>query len=139
MDPCFSSQSCSSRIDLSNKILCASNRDRMPKLQPREVDVSIYPNRAYSLAFHLLGLGFWMFRVFHCFSTINRPSSLIVTQFRGMQPPHLFLEISYHRPSWFISIAICKHISVFDINEMKYYFQCIFVFMVISITHCIPI
>jgi hypothetical protein len=26
-----------------------SNKDRMPKLHPREVDVPIYPNRAYSL------------------------------------------------------------------------------------------
>jgi len=25
-----------------------SNRHRMPKLQPREVDVPIYPNRAHS-------------------------------------------------------------------------------------------
>ena len=31
------------------------------------------------LALHLLGLGFWMFRVLHCFSIINRPSSLILT------------------------------------------------------------
>jgi len=52
---------------------------RKQKLRPREVDVPIYPNRAHNLAFHLLGLGFWMFRVFHCFSTINMPSSLIVT------------------------------------------------------------
>ena len=59
--------SCSSRIDISNEILCASNRDRMPKLRPWEVDVPIYPNRAHNLAFHLLRLGFWMFRVLHCF------------------------------------------------------------------------
>ena len=74
----------SARIDLSNELLYASNGDHMPKLRPREVDVPIYPNGAHSLAFHLLGLGFGMLRVFHCFSTINRPSSLIVTQFRGM-------------------------------------------------------
>ena len=36
------------------------------------------------LALHLLGLGFWMFKFFRCFSIINRPSSLIVTQFRGL-------------------------------------------------------
>ena len=31
------------------------------------------------LALHLPGLGFLMFRDFHCFSTINRHSSLILT------------------------------------------------------------
>jgi len=72
------------RRDLSNGLSCASNGDRMPKLQPREVDVPIYPNGAHSLAFHLIGLGFGMLRVFHCFSTINRPLSLIVREFRGM-------------------------------------------------------
>jgi hypothetical protein len=51
----------------------------MPKLRPREMDVPIYPNGAHIQVFHLLGLGFWMFRVFHCFSVIYRPSSLIVT------------------------------------------------------------
>ena len=71
-------------MDISNKVLCASNEVRMPKLQPSEVDVPIYPNEAHGLVLHLVGLGFWMFRVFHCFSTISRPSSLIVTQFRGM-------------------------------------------------------
>ena len=67
----------SARIDLSNELLYASNGDRMPKLRPRKVDVPIYPNGAHSLAFHLLGLGFGMLRVFHCFSTINGPLSLI--------------------------------------------------------------
>ena len=139
MDECFSSKSCSSWVDISNEILCVSNGGRMPKLQPWEVDVPIYPNGAHSLAFHLLGLGFWMFRDFHCFSIINRPLSLIVTQFRGMQPPHLFSEISYHRLSWFISNFVCKHISVFYINEMKYYFHCISVFIVISVICCVPV
>ena len=57
----------------------------MPKLRPHEIDVPIYPNGAHSLAFHLLGLGFGMLRVFHFFSTINRPSSLILTQFETVQ------------------------------------------------------
>ena len=35
----------SARIDLSNELLYASNRDRMPKLRPREIDVPIYPKR----------------------------------------------------------------------------------------------
>jgi hypothetical protein len=35
----------------------------MPKLQPQEIDVPIYLDGAHILAFHLLGLGFWMFRV----------------------------------------------------------------------------
>jgi hypothetical protein len=40
---CFSPKSCSSRIDLSNELSCAPNEDRMPKLRPWEVDVSITP------------------------------------------------------------------------------------------------
>jgi hypothetical protein len=55
--------SCSPRIDLSNDVSYASNEDSMPKLRPREIDVPIYPDGAHILAFHLLGLGFWMFRV----------------------------------------------------------------------------
>ena len=77
-------KSCISQIDLSNELWFMSNEDRTPKLWPQEVDVPIYQNRAHSLAFHLLGLGFWMFRVYHCFSTINSSSSLIVIEFRGM-------------------------------------------------------
>jgi hypothetical protein len=42
-------QNCSPRIDLSNEVWNASNRDRMPKLRPREVDVPTYPNGAHSL------------------------------------------------------------------------------------------
>ena len=96
-------------------------------------------NGAHNLAFHLLGLGFGMLSVFHCFSTINRPLSLIVIEFRGMWTPHLFSEMSYHRPSCFIYIAVCKHILVFYINEMKYYFRCISMFMVIFVISCIPV
>ena len=84
VDLCFSLKSCSPRIDLSNKLLFVSNGDRMLKLWPWEVDVPIYRNGVHSLALHLLGLCFWMFRVFHCFSIINKPCILLVTQFRGM-------------------------------------------------------
>ncbi len=45
MDRCFSSQSYSSQIDISNELLYVSNGDRVPKLRPREVDVPIYPKR----------------------------------------------------------------------------------------------
>ena len=45
---CYSSQSCSSWTDLSNEMLCASNGDHMPKLQPQEVDVLVYPNGAHN-------------------------------------------------------------------------------------------
>ena len=41
-------KSCIPRKDLSNKVWCASNEDRMPKLRPREVEKSIYPKRAHS-------------------------------------------------------------------------------------------
>jgi hypothetical protein len=42
-------KSCIPQIDISNEVLSMSNRDRMPKLRPREVDVPIYPNGAHSL------------------------------------------------------------------------------------------
>ena len=48
MDPCCSFERCTSRIDLSNKLLSAPNRDQMPKLRPREVEPPIYPNGAHS-------------------------------------------------------------------------------------------
>jgi hypothetical protein len=40
-------QSCSPRIDLSKELLCAPNRDHMPKLRPWEVDVSTTPIGAH--------------------------------------------------------------------------------------------
>ena len=48
MDQCFSFQICSPRIDISNEVWYASNRDRMPKLRPWEVETPIYPNGAHS-------------------------------------------------------------------------------------------
>ena len=112
----------------------------MTKSQPWEVGCPTHPNEARKLfLLHLLGLGVWLFRVCSYCSIIKRPLSLIVMQFRGMQPPHLFSEISYHSPSWFTSIFCCKHISVFSINEMKHYFCCIFLYMVISVFCCIPV
>jgi hypothetical protein len=47
VDQCFSPKSCSSRIDLSNELLSAPNRDRMQKLRPWEVDVSTTPIGAH--------------------------------------------------------------------------------------------
>jgi hypothetical protein len=41
------SKSCSSRIDLSNKLLSTPNGDRMQKLRPWEVDVSTTPIEAH--------------------------------------------------------------------------------------------
>ena len=41
-------ESCIPWIDISSEVLCESNGDCMPKLQPREVDVPIYPNGAHS-------------------------------------------------------------------------------------------
>ena len=117
------------------KIVCQS-------YDPGKLMYQFTQNEAHNVAFHLLGLGFGMGRVLHCFSTINRPLSLIVTQFKIVQrhvAAHLFSEISYHHPSWFISISGCKHISVFSINEMKYYFRCISLFMVISVIYCVPV
>ena len=89
------------------------------------------------LALLLLGFGFWIFRVFHYFLIINGPSSLIVTYLRGMQLPHLFSEISYHRLSQFMSIISVSILQLFDINEMKFYFCCISVFMFIFVFYCV--
>ena len=71
-------------LDIYNEVLSPSNRDRMPKLRPRKLKHQFTQTGPIVLALHLLQLGFWMFMVFNCFSTINRPSSLVVTQFRGM-------------------------------------------------------
>ena len=45
---CWPLENCMIQMDLSNKVLCASNKDHMPKLRPREVDVLIYPKGAHS-------------------------------------------------------------------------------------------
>ena len=59
---CFSNKSFIPWIDLSNELSCAPNKDRMPKLRPWEVNVSTTPIGAKNLlAFHLPGLGFWIF------------------------------------------------------------------------------
>jgi len=50
--------SCITQIYLSSEVFFMSNRDRMRNLWPPQFDVPIYPNRAYSLALHLLGLDF---------------------------------------------------------------------------------
>jgi hypothetical protein len=47
LDPCFSPKICISRIDLSNELSSAPNRDRMQKLRPWEVDVSTTPIKAH--------------------------------------------------------------------------------------------
>ena len=41
-------KSCIPQIYLSNEVWCTSNRDRMPKLRPQEVETPIYPNGAHS-------------------------------------------------------------------------------------------
>ena len=59
------------------KIICQS-------YVPRKLKYQFTQTRHTVLVLHLLVLGFLMVRVFHCFSIIKRPSSLIVTQFRGL-------------------------------------------------------
>ena len=56
-------KSCSSRIDIFNEVWCTSNGDRMPKLHPRKLKHQFTKTGPIVLALHLLGLGFWMFRV----------------------------------------------------------------------------
>ena len=74
------------------------------KVMTQGVDVPIYPSGAHSSGPSSPRGFFQMFRVFNCFSIINRALSLIVAQFRGMQPPRVFSEIRYHCSSKFISI-----------------------------------
>jgi hypothetical protein len=77
-------QCCSPRIDLSNEVLRTRQTEIVcQSYVPGKLMYQLTQTGPIVLAFHLLGLGLWMFRVFHCFSIINRPSSLIVTQFRG--------------------------------------------------------
>ena len=47
MDRCFSLKIFSPRTDISNAVWFVSNKDRMPKLHPREVETPIYPNGAH--------------------------------------------------------------------------------------------
>jgi len=68
----FVVRSCIPWIDISNDVSCASNGDSIPKLRPWEIDIPIYPDGADILAFHLLGLGFWMFRVFSFMLYVKR-------------------------------------------------------------------
>ena len=53
----------------------------MPKLRPGKLKHQFTETGPTVLALHLLGLGFWTFHFFHCFSIINRPSSLIVVEY----------------------------------------------------------
>ena len=138
VDLIFIVSSCIPWIDISSDVSCATNIYNMPKLQPWEIDVPIYPDGVHIMAFHLLGLGFWMFRVLHYFLIISRPSSLILTQFIGLQPPHLFSEIRYQCPSYFIYIFSVSIFQLCDINEIKSYFCCIFLFMSINVFYCVP-
>jgi hypothetical protein len=56
---------CIPRTYLSDDVSYASNEDRMQMLRPREIDVLTYPNGAHiNFGAYLLGLGFWMSRVF---------------------------------------------------------------------------
>ena len=48
MDRCCSFKNYTTRTDLSNELLSASNGDRMPKLRPREVEPPIYLNGTHS-------------------------------------------------------------------------------------------
>ena len=105
---------------------------------PRKLKHQFTQTGPIVLVLHLLGLWFWMFRVFHCLQIINRPSSLIVTQFRGLQPPHLFSEIATSALPSFISILSVSKFQFFDINEMKCYFRCISIFMFICLFCCVP-
>ena len=61
------------RIYLSNEASGTLNEDRMPSYVPGKLMYQFTQTGPIVLALHILGLGFWMFRVFHCFLIINRP------------------------------------------------------------------
>ena len=44
----YHTESCTPWIDISNELFIISNRDRMPKLRPREVETPIYPNGTHN-------------------------------------------------------------------------------------------
>ena len=107
------------------------------------------------LMFQLTPMGptrFWCFisqgQVFGCLQfsisleIINIPLSHIVTQSKGMQLPHFFLEISFHRPSQFISILYVRIFQFFEINEMKCLFLlhlCIYGYICIMLCSCLSL
>jgi hypothetical protein len=57
----WTSKKFSSRLDLSNGVSSAPNRDRMQKLCPGKLTYQLPPSGpANLLDFHLQGLGFWI-------------------------------------------------------------------------------
>ena len=110
----------------------------MPTLRPQEIDVPSYPTGPTFQHFTSQGYVFGCVGLPLFLNNIQAFQIHCNTEFRGVQPPHLFSEISYHDSSQSYFHYVCKHTSVFDINEMKCYFYCIFVFMVISVFCCIP-
>ena len=74
-------KNCSSWIDLSNRVSCTLNGVRMQKLRSREVDVSTnHLGPTHFMIVQLLGLGFWMFRVFSFMLMLKRPFGLFCNQ-----------------------------------------------------------
>jgi len=59
----FPFESCSPWIDISNEVLCASNGDRMPNYNPGKLIYQFTQTGPIVLALHLLGIGFWIFRL----------------------------------------------------------------------------
>jgi hypothetical protein len=56
---------CTPWLDLSDEVPSAPNEDRMQKFTPGKLMYQLPPSGPTNLlVFHLLGLGFWMFRVF---------------------------------------------------------------------------
>ena len=90
------------------------------------------------LVFHLLGLGFWMFRVFPCFSIIKRPASLIVTQFRRHVATTSLLRDKLPSPELVYFHFAFNNFQYFVINELNWRFHCISVFLFIFVFHFVP-
>ena len=57
------------QIDLSNELLSTSNRDRMPKLRPWEVETQIYPNETLNFGVSSPNVRFLDVSIFPLFLT----------------------------------------------------------------------
>jgi len=110
------------------------NMDHMAELRPREVGVPTNPNKAHKLlVLRLLGLGFWMFRVFHFFSIIKMLLNLIVTHSKRYVNVTSLLTDKIPPPELVYFHFVYKQCSIFVINELKFSFHCSSMFLFESV------
>ena len=133
--PCWKLESCIPRIDLSNKVLCMSNKDRIPKLRPREVDVPIYPNGVHSFGAsspRVRFLDVYGFPLFlnnkyasepHC-NTVQRhaaTTSLLKDKLPSSELFNWFCLYEYFQPTCTLKTFITNNL-VFKMNTLCVYY-----------------